>query len=416
MPASTFSPLQRWLLVLAGLAGFAYVYVVTYTPWNLTNAFFIGTPMGRDFVNFWMAGHLALTGELDILVDDKSYGPLINRMLDFANGNQFIFSYPPHSLPLLMPFALVPFAWAAWLWAALNVFCAYGCVRLMKRDRALGILACLSPAVLIMAAFGHFGGFLGLLAVYILTRGHDRPVLAGALLSVTTIKPQFAAFLGLFLLLAGYRRAILFAVPFTGALIGVSLVAFGVKPWINFFQVTLPVHARIVSELDFPALRTAISPYIGAGMAGLPAWAAQAVQVVFGAVAIGGAVSLLTKRGATPRTMTLGLLAVILTIPYSAAYDLAIVAAPLTLALFAEEPGGDRLFLPFVPALLLWVMPPFAWHFGLALWPVASAIFAAVFLLALAREHAAARRQDRAQAGRAAVALETALPAAPGHA
>jgi len=416
MPGSAFSPLQRWVMVVAGFAGFAYVYFVTYTPWNLTNAFFVGTPIGRDFVNFWMAGHLALTGQLDILVDDKSYGPLIIRMFDFANGTQFIFSYPPHSLLLLVPFALLPFVLSAWLWTGLNLFCAYRSVQILKPDRALGIVACLSPAILIMAAYGHFGAFLGLLAVYILARGHDRPAVAGALLAVITVKPHFAAFFGLFLLLAGYRRAVLFAIPFTAALVGLSLLAFGVKPWTNFFQVTVPVHARVISELDFPALRTAISPYIGAGMAGLPAWAAQAVQVLVSAVVLGGAVPLLIKRGATPRTMTLALLASILAIPYSSAYDLAILAAPLTLAFFAERPGDDRLFLPFVPAFLLWVMPPFAWHFGLAVWPVAPGLVAALFLLGLAREHLAVLRMDRARWEPSPVAAQSTLPPSPGHA
>jgi len=231
-----------------------------------------------------------------------------------------------------------------------------------------------------------------------------------------TVKPQFAAVFGLFLLLTGYWRAIFFAIPFTAAMIGMSLLAFGIKPWINFFQWTVPFHARLLSEFRFHLLYTTISPYMGAGMAGLPRWAAQAIQGLFSITILGGAAFVFIKRGATPRTSALGLFAVILALPYSNAYDLAIIAAPLTLAFFAERPGDDRLFLPMIPAFLLWVPPPFAWYFGVLLWPVAPVVFAASFLWALARENLVGLRMARGRCDHPVSAVQPALRSSPGRA
>jgi alpha-1,2-mannosyltransferase len=391
---SIFSVRDRWIFITIGLAGFAFVYIFTCTPWDLTDNFFVAAPIGRDFVNFWVGGRLALAGDLHTLVDYKDYNLLIVRLFDHTPEDRFVFSYPPHSLLFFVPFALLPFTVSVWVWTAVNFLCVYASVQLLQRDRALGLIACLSPAVLIMAAYGHFGGVLGLLALVVLLRGHERPGLAGACLAVMTVKPQFAAVFGLFALLTGYWRAALVAVPFTTALVGISVLAFGVRPWIDFFQWTMPFHARLISEFVLSALLTTIPPYAGARMVGLPVWAAQGIQGLFGIAVVGAAAFLLIKRGPGPRTIALSLLALILALPYSNAYDLAAVAAPLTVAMFAERAGDGRLFLPLAAALPLWVLPPFAFHLNAARWPVLPVVFAATLLFALVREGMAMLHRD----------------------
>src|SRR3954462_15379383 len=103
MPASAFSVGERWICIAAGIAGFAFVYIVTCTPWDLTDNFFVAAPIGRDFVNFWMGGHLALAGELHTLIDYKGYNLLIGQLFDHTPEDTFVFSYPPHSLLFFFP-------------------------------------------------------------------------------------------------------------------------------------------------------------------------------------------------------------------------------------------------------------------------------------------------------------------------
>lgn len=79
-----------------------------------------------------------------------------------------------------------------------------------------------------MVAHGHFGGVLGFLATWALLNANRRPALAGVCLALITVKPQFAAALGGFMLLAGFRRAVLLAVPPTALLVAASIVVFGI--------------------------------------------------------------------------------------------------------------------------------------------------------------------------------------------
>ena len=140
IPISTFSLRERQVLVAAGLAGFAFVYITTYTPWDMAKGFFVGTPIARDFINFWLGGHLALTGELDTLIDRKGYTLLIERLFGHTADDPLVFSYPPSSLLFFVPFALLPFTLSAWIWTGLNLFCVYRSVLLLKHDHALGLL------------------------------------------------------------------------------------------------------------------------------------------------------------------------------------------------------------------------------------------------------------------------------------
>jgi hypothetical protein len=150
----------------------------------------------------------------------------------------------------------------------------------------------------------------------------------------------------------------------------------------------VPHHTRLLSDFDLSQLKSTISPYAGARMAGLPDWVAQIIQWGFSGIALAAAVVVYLRRGADPRAMALALLVVVLALPYSNAYDLAMAASALTLALFAENSTDDRLLLPFVPALLLWTLPVLAPLFGVASWPVLPLVLGVVVLIALAREAA----------------------------
>jgi len=100
---------RRWL-VFGGFALSVVLFFVVYKPWNLASDFMIGAPVGRDFVNFWTGGHLALTGRLDLLVDFAGYNDFIATTFDHHNPlDERIFSYPPHILLFLVPFAALPF-------------------------------------------------------------------------------------------------------------------------------------------------------------------------------------------------------------------------------------------------------------------------------------------------------------------
>lgn len=135
---------ERDRVVIFGLAVFSVVFWVVFQPTNLSNAFMIGTPIGRDIANFWLGGRLALDGQFDLLVDIAGYNRLLNTMFDHVSGGDLVFSYPPHMLLVLTPLGALPHAAAVLLWTVVNLVFVVMTVRLLARDRALVVATLLS--------------------------------------------------------------------------------------------------------------------------------------------------------------------------------------------------------------------------------------------------------------------------------
>jgi alpha-1,2-mannosyltransferase len=257
-------------------------------------------------------------------------------------------------------------------------------VRLLTGETSTGlaVAACLSPAVLTMVAFGHFGGALAFLATYVLVRGKSDPMPAGICLGLMTVKPQFALVFALILILTGRWRVVAWSVPATVLLVSLSILAFGYEPWQNFITWTVPFHARLIATFAIDGMRTVISAYAAARLFGVPAGLAQLMQHAFSIAVLIQAILLVRRQGADVRTVALTVLTALAALPYVNAYDLAIAAPALTVALFAAR-AEDAPLLPFVPATLIWLAPIFSIPFGLLEWPAVALVFNAVLLLAL---------------------------------
>jgi hypothetical protein len=372
---------DRWLLGAGGVAVTLFILIVVGRPWDLHDALMIGAPIGRDFPNFWIGGVLALKGKLDLLTDFDGYNELIFQTFHH-NQRGLVFSYPPHILLFLVPFGALPHPLSVVLWSAGNLWLIARAVRLLSEERGLPWVAVLSPAALIMVAMGHFGGAVAFLAIFILTRAGARPIVAGCCLALLTIKPQFAASIGLFLLLAGHWRVLVSGAVATACLVGLSVLAFGIEPWVGFFEWTLPFHARLLTHFQLGAFRTAMSIYTTARMVGLGDGAAKLLQLCFALPVLAATVYLFRRRGADAQTVTLILLDVLLILPYFQYYDLAIAAPALTVALFAPS-DGDRTFLSAAPASALWLAPPFALPAGQVALPIVPVVVAIVLVVAL---------------------------------
>jgi len=368
-------------IVYGGLAISALVFIAVCRPWIMIRHFSVGAPIGRDFTNFWLGGHLALLDKLELLVDVPAYNELLSQTFAYGWADGFVYSYPPHILFFTIPFALLPYTVAVYLWSALNVAAAALAVRLMNPDWRWVVIACLSPAVITNVMYGHFGGVLALGAVFVLLQCEQRPVLCGAILAAATVKPQFAAVLGVLLLLSGHWRALLWAIPAGVAILGLSIAAFGLQAWVGYVTETLPYHARLLSVFQVGMLRTVMSVYAGLRLSGAPGWLAQIVQYAFTALVLLKAAQLLRREGSDPYTIAVGLLAALAALPYVNAYDLAIVAPALTLALFADASRPP--ILAALPAALLWVLPPLGIPLGWLETPIPAAVFAGTLLLAL---------------------------------
>lgn len=404
-------------LVIYGCFALSLAVVITvFRPWDLHDRFMVELPFGRDFVNFWLAGRLALQGPLDLLVDIQAWNDLIaDEFAHTAPSDLFFFSYPPSILPFLVPFGALPYVPAAIAWTIVNLALLAWATRQITTDKRPVVAACLSPAAVMMVAYGHFGGAVAALAITAFTRASQRPALAGLCLALISVKPQLAVSIGVLLLLIGQWRAVAWSLPFAAAMIGLSIVLFGTTPWINFFRIIVPYLSWIIGDYILDHLRIMLSLYGAARLNGLSYGAAQAVQFAFALVVFVATARLVRRDGITPRTLALLLLAAIAALPYYLVYDLAFVAPALSVALFDPQRATARPFLNLVPAFLLWLVPAMAVVFGLYHWPVANVTVAGVLVLGLATElrfGRASNRFPRATSGdRGALAAPALAPA-----
>jgi alpha-1,2-mannosyltransferase len=374
---------DRNFLIYGGFALSLAVVIATCRPWNLADHFMVGAPFGRDFVNFWLGGRLALEGRLDLLADLPAYNTLIVERFGHTADDFFVFSYPPSLLAFLVPFGALPYVPALVVWTVVNLALLAWATRLIAIDRRAVVAACLSPAAVTMVTYGHFGGALAALAIFALTRGSQRPVLAGICLALISVKPQLAATLGLLMVLIGQWRAVAWSLPGAAAVIGLSIVLFGVTPWANFFNVSVPFHAWMIGDFVADHLRNTLSLYAVARLGGLSFGTAQALQLGFGLSVLVGAAMLARRDGLDRRTLALLLLAAIAALAYFQHYDLAIAAPALAAALFGAEPAAGRPLLSLVPASLLWLAPPLAIPFGIFHLPAINLVVAAVLAAGL---------------------------------
>ncbi len=345
------------LLILAGIIIFMDGYLNS-RPWDLQTGPLVELPFGCDFINFWMGGRLSRLHQTFLLADPQAYDAAIAAYFGHHPGD-LVFSYPPHSLLVLAPLSLLPYSAALCAWTALNIGAlAWATARLAEAGnrRALLICACLSPAALTMVLYGQFGGLLALGALVVVLDSEERPIVAGLCLALMTVKPQIALALGLIMLLSGRWRCLVVAAGVTAVMILLSVAVFGLKPWLQFVQFTLPAQNQILIDGRFTMVRSTISVFRAGQLLHLPIWAAWGAQIVASVFAIGLPV-LAFRRGRGRLTLAFVTpLGVLLAQPYVNGYDLAMVAPALTMLLLTS---GDNA-RPAYASMGVWFAPPLA--------------------------------------------------------
>lgn len=322
------------------------------------NGFYIGS----DFVNYWVGGRLALTGGTDIVYDLARYNELLRAWFT-PELRLMNFSYPPHALPLFAVVAIFPYLVALPLWSLAGAvgFSGVALGGLPRRgDARLVCALALAPVVWVNVVFGQFGLLLSVLFVGALRALPTRPVLAGALIGVLTVKPQLGLLLAPMLLLLNAWRAIAAAVASAALLAAVSVAAFGLEPWRVYIADTMPFQWHFVEVMDGFYRFQMITPYTALWFLGVPVRTALALQAVVSLLVAAGALAVVRGSAPWPLKATVVALASTLVVPYVLAYDLAIPLAALVWCLSAKALRPEPLGLGLVGAL--WALP-----FGLAI-------------------------------------------------
>jgi hypothetical protein len=363
-----------------------------------------GYVLGRDFVNFWTGAHLAVEGRVSEIYDLEGFHAAIREILNPRQGFMN-FSYPPHALLPLAPLGTLPYGVSLAIWLGLGLG-AYVWLVLsrVRAPRSLAFWLLLAPATLMNVVMAHAAPLLAVLMVGALLLVPTRPVLAGILIGLLTVKPQLGLLIPPVLILLGAWRTFAAASVTAVLFVAASVLAFGVDPWRDYFANTVPFQREVALDPNPFLGILLVTPYSGALAVGIPDGAAMLLHI---AIAAGVALSLVpivrSDRVRHDMKVAAVTLAALIVTPYSLAYDLAIPAAAIAIWLAARPDAPPPVVV--AAAGLFWAAPFMGMvTMAFASLPLTQAALLALFV-AVAREALGSPRT--AQAGlepRAAVA------------
>ncbi|MGH6675198.1 MAG: glycosyltransferase family 87 protein [Xanthobacteraceae bacterium] len=206
-------------VLACGMLGF-YVYSLNGHPPFLQDK--LGYVLGRDFLNTWFFGKAAYLPHPGRFYDHDLYMRWINEAVPKDVFNH-LWSYPPSLLLVAAPFGLLPYLAALAAWTCLGMLALYVTVRGAPL-RTFAIL--LSPASLFCLINGQISLFLGAIILSALKLLDRRPITAGFLVALCTIKPQ-TGLLWPVLLIASQRWRVLAAAVCGTLLLVVATASYG---------------------------------------------------------------------------------------------------------------------------------------------------------------------------------------------
>jgi Glycosyltransferase family 87 len=344
---------------------------------------------GRDFVNYWSGGRLAASSQVMTLYDIGVYQSWVSSHFtpDMARA---VFSYPPSMPLLLLPFGALPHAYALLLWSVLGITGYwFVCFYRTPAGRSWLSLAVIATAsvVLFNLTFGQLGLFLALAFVGALRLLPTRPVLAGVIIGLLTVKPQLGPLLVIVLLMRREWTAVAAACVSALALAGASLLLWGPDPWLAYIHTTVPFQAKLLQDMNGFYARVMTTPYGGFYALGAPTAIAMIAQVIVAVMVVIASIFVLRRKTvAWPLQVVIIAFGASLLTPYMLAYDLAIPLAALLWYISDQNPTMENRELWAFAALwsLCFSVGITVQALGLPILPL---LMLACFLLLLLRAH-----------------------------
>ena len=330
--------------------------------------------VGSDFLAFWGAGRLQLSGPAA-----RVYDLYAEQAAQWASGTGQLVAYvnPPPYLFLTAPLGLMPYgtAWIVWALAGWAVWFLVA-RRCLPNAGAAGTLAILAfPAAYLSASHAQNGFVTGALLIAAVLTLRRSQVLSGALFGLLVIKPHLALLVPFWLAAGRKWTAMAAAAASAAALCLAALLVFGIDTWRAYPQ-SFAVSQTLMAQTGGEFFLRMCTPY-------------AAFRVLFGPTAaiIGqglitlatGALACLYWRRA-PSDEAAGamlLAATALGSPYLFSYDLPFLAMPVFFLVGTARAEGWRPWEKLA-LVLIWAAPlasrAAALPLGLNLMPLPAAV------------------------------------------
>ena len=343
-----------------------------------------GFQVGRDFLNTWMGGKSAFSGGPAAWFDFHVYNDAARQITGDPDLPPLLWSYPPDILFFIWPFGLLGYLPAYALWCAGGLALYVWAANAGGVDRRQWVFLAVAPAVGVNIFLGQNGFVTAALLIGGLANLDRRPIVAGILLGILTIKPQFGLLLPVMLVLTGRWRVIAWAVATTAVLVAATALWFGPGVWTEYVQKVVPQqHWGLIAAGDH-AWNIVSSAFVNARLIGLPdAWA-WVVQAVSSGCALAAVIWTYWRRRDPVLSSALLVTATFLFSPWMLNYDMVVFVWVVALLRTRE----DETYFDHILALAVWALPVLMLHFGSLHFPIAMVVlplFAGRLLWRLAR-------------------------------
>jgi hypothetical protein len=328
----------RALLVLGGalfaLTLLTYFCTIHWTwPFPRDKATLV---LGRDFLNLWMYGRAALDSDPARFYNVAIYNDELARLLGPGYPGQN-WPNPPTALLVMAPFGLLAYFPALAAWFAIGVLAFYLAGHREISDRRTLALVLVSPAALLCVISGQSSLLTTAALLAIFAWLDKRPVIAGILIGLLTVKPQLGILFPFALAASGRWRVFLYAAGTALLLMAASAALGGLEGWHDYIVKALPLQRAVLADAAGTAMP--FHPTIFMNVRGLVGnRIGEMIQLAFTIAAIAAvSVAFRYRRGSDRRLLqALFLACTVCASPYMGAYDL----LPLTfaaVALLSEE-------------------------------------------------------------------------------
>lgn len=376
---------------------FLVVFILAAVGWILNSQDMIdpkGKPLGYDFMAFWGASSLMLQGEPAAAYD------VVRIVTAERAGLPALMSphpwfYPPMFGLVVLPLALLPYGWslALWLLATLPGFVLV--LRRIAPAPQTVWLALAFPGTYVNIIHGQNGFLIATLFGGAMLALERRPVLAGILIGLLSVKPHLGILIPLALICGRQWIAFLAAAMTTIMLALASAGILGVASWEAFFG-SMPMVKILLEQPDNLNWGNMPSLFASLRLLGVAIPVAHALQTLLALTAAAG-VAWVWWRGTRPPLAAAALIsASLLVSPYMFDYDMPLLAVVIALLAWDGHLNGwlrgEREVL-----VAAWLMPIVGTVVSTATAvPLGITCLVAVFALALRR---AGLSQDRHRPG-----------------
>jgi len=353
-PAARDDIYARWafgscvfFLITAGIYFYYNGLPPIATPWVDHTKFVVG----RDFFNTWMGGRSFFDRGPAAWFDFHVYNSVVRQILGPGYWRIY-WSYPPHVLLFIWPFGLLPYLPAYLLWCAIGIalylFAASG-----RLPRQSLIFLAFAPAVWVCVFFGQNGFYTAALLIGGMCCRDRRPILAGVLFGLLTIKPQIGVLVPAVLLLERRWITIASAAITTAALVAATALLFGFDIWIEFVQKVVPQQSWLTEHADGPLLAMVSSVFFGMRLIGLPLHVDWPVQWLVSALTLAGLTWTYWQRRDPALSLAYLVTATFLFTPYILNYDMVVFGFVVALMLARADNTAADIWLLFA----VWTLP-----------------------------------------------------------